>query len=1476
MVYIFKMKNKFILLFAFILLFESQVYSSKNLIVKEYSIENGLPHNTVFCSLKDNDGLMWFGTWYGLTSFDGTKFRSYNNRDDYNTDIPPHKLQNMIEAPDGNIWVKTIDHKLYLFDKKTEIYYDVFNEIKKKYSIHSVSPKIIKIQKNKDGSILLLTRDKDLLKAESTGNGKVKIELLYDSENKREHRITNNLFIEDQNNINWIGVDFKIISIPKTGSLKKKPSDFITQKLGQTDNEHYSSVWQSDKYLWIGTNYGVIFKTDVNTGHVKKINTFENAGSVENICGFNNQQLYVAVSGKGIFEINEQTQKASLVIKTLAGESVVNSFTDSYEKIWFETNQAQTIYFDPINKTTKRFQLKTGTANRTLKFVDGQELGMFILTTSGDVAWIDRHEQVISYINDLQPMKQNGEKKIFFNIFLDKDKILWLNSTAMGVFRISFPKPQFNLIQLGDKNPASTSNGGAIKALFQARNGDVWAASRQGEVFRYSENGQLLETFDAKRNYIGNVYHIMEDRDGNIWFSTKGNGLVMSKINQGVNKGNNLIRFMYNEKDLNSISGNEVYYTYQDTKGRIWVALFGGGLNLLTVKDGKYVFLNNYNCFVNYPKYGQYMEVRNITEDKNGRMWVGTSDGLMSFDGNFKQPSKINFEIYRNEKADSNISDNDIYVLYKDASQQIWVSVFGGGLNKLERYDTKTKRPVFKSYSLKQGLTSEVFVSIVEDDNHLLWLATENSISSFDKTKETFRNYDKYDGFLNVQMEEDCALKLKSGELWFGNRNGILAFNPQNIQTFNCDYNTFIVGFLISNRDVRSFKDEPLLKESIRYAKSITLKHNQSNFVIEFAALNYYNQNRVSYKYILEGYEDEWHYNGKNRIASYPNVPPGKYVFRVVSTDEANEALHSERTLEIVVLPPWWRTWWAHTIYAILAALLIYFAIKAVLFYIKMRNEVYIEQRVSELKIRFFTNISHELRTPLTLIMGPIQEMRQKQQLNEKGHQYLTMIEKSANQMLNLVNQILDFRKIQNGKMILNVSHLNLNNVVAAFQKEFMVISEENEVSFSFQLTDEDVMVWVDKEKIETIIRNVLSNAFKFTKTGGSIFVSTSLSDDRQSCLIKIEDTGIGIPPNKVNEIFERFSQADNSKNAYYQGTGIGLALSKELINMHHGHISATGKPGVGSVFTIEILKGKDHFKPSEVNFYVDDNTGTESDEQQSNTDNAEEIAEETPENNNLPTLLVVEDNKDLCELLKMQLEDRYNVLVANNGAEGLKKVNHHHPDIVVTDQMMPEMTGTEMLKLIREDFKISHIPVIILTAKGNEEAKIKAINLGANAYITKPFNKEYLIARIEQLLSDRRVFREKIWRQEEIHENKESDNYENYLVKKDIQFLERINQVIEENLQNSDFNIDTIAETMGLSRSAFFKKLKSLTGFAPIDLIKEIRLNKSVELLKNTDMTVSEIAFEVGFKEAGYYGKCFRKKYNQTPTEYMSKFRKG
>lgn len=1470
-------KRYFLTLLFSVITFGAFAYP--NMIVEHYTVERGLPNNIVYCTLKGQEGLVWFGTWYGLCSFDGTKFRSYDNHNFHSADIPPRKIEQIVEDRNGFLWIKTVDRKLYLFDKRYEVFHAVYDDIKE----YSENIQIIKIQVTEDGEVLLLTKDKSLLLAYTDQKGKITIEPLYDPRpniNVYDMRLRHNVFCETADFINWIGVDFQIHSLRKGKVLRQKPADFILKKIA-VNPDSFTCAFYSYKFLWLGDQRGRIYRIDPKDGVVNRYEIPEIKFPIITLSVTDSGVMYI-VTENAVYEYNIGYKQLTRLPITLSGREVCRIFLDNYDKIWFQEGNKALIYYDPLNKSSKKFLFSHQNAIGNFEAQDAGERGLFFLTPSGEILVFDRENLEMNSISQIKSFSEDNINQLFFHLSLDKDGTLWLASTDNGVYRVNFPKRQFHLqttvspVSILDKSNYRTQG---IRALYQTKNGDIWVGTRWKGLYRLNRNGQIEKIFTEKNFMLGAVYHIMEDKDGNLWFSTKGDGLVKAEPDLNAPQGLHFTRYKKDPKNPHSISSNDVYFTYQDSQGRIWVGLLGGGLNLITEESGSVVFKHKYNGLKQYPPYGLYMEVRTITEDEDGRIWVGTMDGLMSFDSKFSTPEQIKFETYRQMSDRSNVADNDIYVLYKDADAQIWVSAFGGGLNKLLHYDKEKHEPVLKSYGIREGMNNDVVKSIIEDQMGNLWFTTEIGLSCFNKKTEQFRNYDKYDGFLNVEMEENSVLCTLNGELWLGTREGILTFSPGNLSNQHTTYDTRIVDFKVSNRDLRSFTENPILKKSIGYVESVKLNYTQSMFTIEFAALNFYNQNRVSYRYILEGYEREWHYNGKNRIASYTNVPPGNYTFRVETLDEANPDLASFRALDITILPPWWLSWWAKICYVVLGIATLYFGLRLAFFMLKMKNDVYIEQKVSEMKIKFFTNISHELRTPLTLIKGPIQELREHESLSSKGLQYVELMEKNTDQMLQLVNQILDFRKIQNGKMRLHVSLINFNELVDSFQKEFQILSEENEISFTFQQSDESIMMWADKEKLSIVIRNILSNAFKFTPSGGSIYVTAGLTDDGKHCFVRVEDNGMGIPQNKLTEIFERFSQGQNSKNSHYQGTGIGLALSKEIVHLHHGVIRAESPEGQGAIFVVELRLDKDHYRASEVDFYVSDMEATLTDERNVSVigDSEEKDMGESLEiDTSLPTLLIVEDNKDLCQLIKLQLEDKYNVHIANNGIEGLKKTHLYHPDIIVTDQMMPEMDGLEMLQSIRKDFPISHIPVIILTAKNDEDAKTKAITLGANAYITKPFSKEYLFARIDQLLSERKVFRERIRQQMENQSTTEEDSYEQYLVKKDVQFLKKIHQVIEENMDNSDFNIDTIASTIGLSRSAFFKKLKSFTGLAPVDLVKEIRLTKSIELIKQTDLTISEIAFKVGFKDSGYYSKCFRKKYNQTPREYMNEWRKG
>lgn len=1466
------MKKLFFITLLYFALF-SNAYGYRNIITKHYSTENGLPHNTVYCSLKDKDGFVWFGTWLGLTSFDGNKFRTINNGSTNQQSIP-RKIESIIEDKNGLLWIKTIDRKLYVFDKQKEIFHNVFNEIKN----YSESSQVIKIQKNRQGEIILLTKSKDLLLASIDEEGKVSLKLLLDTKNeisKLDLKLKRNLLQESEEYISWVGLNYETFAVKKGKDFSNKKSHAIHSFILNKGATGLTSFFAGERSIWVSDIHNRLFKIEITSGKIEVFQIPSNNGLITHLTVTKKDIVYYTTAQQGAFRFEPTTKKVTKLPVTVSGQKTTMIFEDSKNKIWFSEGSEALIYYDPATTTSKRFNSEKGSATDNYQVLDLGKNGVSFITPKGSALLFDRESQTMEPLLKSIGSTLESKEVLFSNQYLDNSGILWLCSFSDGIYRINSPKVPFRTLNLSQINStASSEKPLGTRAIFESSNGDIWVGTRNGTTFLFDKNHQLKRIFSDKTYKIGNVYHVMEDNSGNLWFSTKGDGLVKCHEDKSSALGFRFERFKHDENVPSSLSSDKVYYSYQDSKQRIWVGTLGGGLNLLVNQQGKVYFKNKYSGLSGYPPYGLYTDVRCLEEDKDHRMWIGTTDGLLSFDIKENNPSKIIFEAYDQGNNSLPVLQNDINTIYKDAKSRIWLGIFGEGLSLIDSYDIQNHIPKIHTFGALDETRDDVIMSITSDKKGNVWYTTETGLYRLNPDNGLVRSFDKYDGVPNLKMEDGSSLLRKNGEIWFGSQQGILMFYPEQIDNHREKIPTYIVDIKVSNTDIRTLPDfDEMLSKSIKYADKLTLKYNQSMFTLEFAAIDFYSQNRINYRYILEGYEKEWHQNGKNRIASYTNVPHGTYTFKVQTLDENNFDPLSEASLIIVIRPPWWQSWWAYTIYFILFVIAIYYSSRIAFFMIRMKNDIYIEQKLSGLKLKFFTNVTHELRTPLTLIRGPLQEIKKNEILSEKGGEYLRLMEKNMNQMLQLVNQILDFRKIQNGKMRLHISHIDVNKLIEAEYNEFSVVALENKIRFTTELPDDHIFIWADKEKIETVIRNLLSNAFKYTQNSGTIRIAAQLTNDKSKCIIKIEDSGIGIPAQKLTEIFERFYQGEKPIDSTYQGTGIGLALSKEIITLHKGEISAESKYQKGSTFSIELPSGKELFDPAEVDFYISEDISEE--------EHTEEISEKTEhlsdyqesEQSSLPVILVVEDNKDMCDMIRLHLEDRYRIYTANNGVEGLQKVHLFSPDLVVTDQMMPEMDGLEFLTCIRNDFQISHIPVIMLTAKTDEDAKTNAINIGANAYITKPFSKEYLVARIEQLLTDRKRFRDKIWL---INENKgHDDEYGQYLVKKDINLLQSINEIIEQNLDNSDFNIDTIAANLNLSRSAFFKKLKSLTGLAPVDLVKEIRLAKSVEMLKNGDLSVSEIAFAVGFKDSSYYSKCFRKKHNLTPKEFLLLHRK-
>ena len=765
----------FLSLFLFVLsLAATHAQGASSVITRHYTTSEGLPSNNVMCAIKDKDGFLWFGTWYGLCRFDGEKFVTYNKSIKSSTVVPPRKVESLAEDACGRLWLKTVDWKLYVFDRLSEQFRAVNDELKR----YTNNLQVIKIQQTKGGQVLLLTKDKTLLLAQTDAKGEVIISRLFHSKgliDPQSLQLYHDVMAEKDGYAYYIGQDYRLFLIK--GSL----------------------------------------------------NTLKNSMTEQ--------------------EAKREWQEARL--RQLATEANIQKYS---------------------------------------------------------------------------------------SLYMDRDSLLWITTNDNGLYCVSQPRHLFRLIALPDGDQTG------VRCLFQMNNGNLLVSSRSRNVYIYHPNGQLTAQLSYSQYGIGAVYDAMEDEQGRLWLSTKGDGLVIATPDARLPSGYRFVHYLHQQEKPSSISGNNVYMTYKDSQGHVWVCTLDGGLNLVGESaDGSLCFFHKQNGFRHYPAYGLYTEVRNITEDNSGRLWIGTIDGLMSIDTHFKKPEDIVFHTYHDTPSAS-FANNDIYTLYRDQHQQIWVGAFGGGLQRLVIENDNQLGAVlgFAPLGPREGLRNDVIFSITEDRQAHLWFATEGGLSCYSQETGRIRNFDRYDGLPPVEMEEASAVCCQDGQIWMGCKQGILAFMPQQLHTSNVNYRTFILDLVSDNQSY-------IGPVALAYSDSIELSHKKNAFTIEFAALNYQNRRNVSYRYQLEGFDHDWRYSGPHRVASYNEVPPGRYTFVVETFDDANPAFHSTARLFIRILPPWWQTWWAYFIYIIILLFIAWMIVRTILQMNRMRNEIYISQRLAKL-----------------------------------------------------------------------------------------------------------------------------------------------------------------------------------------------------------------------------------------------------------------------------------------------------------------------------------------------------------------------------------------------------------------------------------------------------------------------------------------------------------------------------------------------
>ena len=767
---------------------------------------------------------------------------------------------------------------------------------------------------------------------------------------------------------------------------------------------------------------------------------------------------------------------------------------------------------------------------------------------------------------------------------------------------------------------------------------------------------------------------------------------------------------------------------------------------------------------------------------------------------------------------------------------------------------------------------------MIEDKEGSLWVISENALTRFNPEKETFEYYDKK--YMQQELYfTEAAPVLKNNQLLLGTDIGILKISPEHLQKSNYAPPIVFTGFKIqgTSQDL-----------DINDLEELRLKPSERNVTFQFAALDYVAPESISYAYRLKGLEEKWNEVDNSRSASYINLPPGEYELQIRSTNSDGVWMEKARILPITVLPTFWETYWAWILYVVLFVLSTATIVYIILYIYRLRHQINIEQQLANIKLRFFTDISHELRTPLTLIASPVSEILEHETLTTNARKHLTLVHKNTERMLHLVNQILDFRKIENKKMKVLLEKTDVLSLLQKVMDNFRLIAEEKNINYQLETNQEAIETWIDQDKFEKIIFNLLSNAFKYTPANKSITVIANVESSR--LIVSIKDEGIGIDLQKQQTLFQRFETLVKF-NILQPSSGIGLSLVKELIELHCGNIEVKSQPGVGSEFTVIFPMNQKVYEGREnTEFILNDGNSVPAEKKNEIRPMVEiaSMADITPsetakEPNQISneedpvSILIVEDNVELRNFLSDILSESYRVLTATNGQEGLDQAREYIPDLIISDIMMPAMDGLDMVKNIKENREICHIPIILLSAKSSLDDRISGLEQGIDDYITKPFSATYLKIRIKSLLHQRKELQEIYWKawSEKLNNTQETTLEEKLtpsqpqIISYDEQFMQQVMQVMEEQMENSELTVDEFAQLLNLGRSVFYQKLKSIIGLSPVDFIREIRIKRAVQLIDSGEYNFSQVAYMTGFNDPKYFGKCFKRQMGMTPSEY-------
>lgn len=1176
--------------------------------------------------------------------------------------------------------------------------------------------------------------------------------------------------------------------------------------------------------------------------------------------------------GLNIFKVSQGTVVDKL--ERLPGSSMIPAVNihclaeDKLGNIWIGTSLGLVVYL----RQEGRFfsfddkQFSTSGVNVVSLLADSNE-NLWVGLQGGGLYQLDLRQFnnrtlddfIVVHIRNLSDF--DISKRTIQSIYEDREKNLWVGTFGDGVYLMSNIKENFVKIQ----KPLYQNMAVSFLSYYgmcHDQEGNLWLGTDGNGIYKSDPSGNTLRHFtrESECGLEDNaILSALCDQQGRLWFGTFSKGLFLYD-----KATDSFVNYRYQSPDKAKAGGNDVRVIFEDSNRNLWIGTNRGGLCLLN-EEGN--FYSNPSHFSGALLDG---DIRSITEDDRGNIWIGLyGDGIYSY-------SPATGEVRRHFNASDSrgqLKSDIVFAVNADKKGNIWLGTGGSGISVYNTIDNK-----FRRYTEKDGLSNNTVYAILVDNAYNVWLSTNAGISKFDTREDKFYNYKISDGLQEGQFNPGSALyNQMAGYMAFGGTLGLNTFFPDQVKEVLTTPEVMLTGFALFNRVLRvndSIEGTPVLTRVINRTKHIVLRHYQNVVTFEFIGLNYSYPEKNVYSYQLEGLDEDWNYVGDQRSATYRYLAPGEYTFKVRASTVGNAWTDEFASVSIEIKPPFWKTPWAYLLYcgAIFCMGFVIYSFRKKQLSLRRRLKIERSQRkrdrlLVKQKMAFFTEVSHEFKTPLTLIIGPLEEMMEKEPAGTPDGKKLKLVHRNAHKLLSLINKLLDYRKFETGNILLKVREENIVAFAGDVCNTFREMASHRNINFEFRYDESVIMMWYDKEKMEMVLNNIISNSFKYLGKGNEIVVHISRQITERypqgRVAIRIRDNGIGIPRKHLGNIFDWFHRGENSGS---MSSGIGLSLAKKLVHLHKGEIFVDSVEGKGSTFSIKIPLGKEHFRPEEIvvqSALSDAGRDITAADEGITAGNHTEVSCRK----GFKSLLLIEDDEEILEFLKDYFENDYRIFEATNGKEGLAMGNDHHPDLIISDIMMPEMDGIDFCREVKNNIRTCHIPVILLTARASYTHHKEGVETGADAYVTKPFSPEILRLTVHNLLQSQ----ENLMRHYRNLFAAEGQGTKNIALNPlNQQFLKSIYEMLQSNLDKPDFNVNELCEVLNMSRSLVYKKVKMLTGLSPVEYIRSLRMLEAAKLLRTRQYKIFEVMYMVGFSDVKYFRQCFTKEFGYSPSEFM------